>query len=338
MLAKYRFPEEFSFGIGSRLFVLFFLYYASRGSDILAVAIIAALSLLTIGLIIKKFRVSYSLSSIILILVLVLNLFVSLLAPDATRAYISSQCFWLILVIYGMTLEKFFFRTKSNISQNIVLVVGIFLLIIYIAGIFNPQYFWLFEALFLPEGGEVSRYSNGAVRLYSVAAVCFLIIPVTGYSKLFSFVINALPLSPVNILAWFVVHGKILLFFLLFFTSISLFLYTEDDIFSQLSAFIYDKGLSIESRLDKMSAIKLIGAEITFDDNFSETFWVALAQSNGLLLSFVFFVLFFYKLYMLSKNIYFIFAAIVLTFVNPFPLALIYLLAGSWNMNALKNE
>ena len=107
---------------------------------------------------------------------------------------------------------------------------------------------------------------------------------------------------------------------------------------TQFFSFIDDKSLSVISRSDKISALNLIGSSATFNDDFSETFWVALAQSNGILPAFAFFLFFFYKIYFLSRNLYFIFASFILTSVNPFPLALIYLLAESWNKQGVSDE
>lgn len=333
--------RDTSFGIGSRLFCLLFLYYASRGEDLIFFIIMAAFFFLLVGLVIKRFKIVYSLSSIILVFTLTINLLLSLLAPDATRAYISTQCFWLIIAVIGITLEKYFFNKKSEIAKMIVWVTGLLLLTVYIAAIFNPQLYWIFESFFLTEDGAVSKYSNGAVRFYTIAAVCFLIIPVHGYSKLPSFLINALPLSPVNILAWFAVNVKVIhIAISLFLLGIFLFFNSEytSNLIIQFFSLVDDKFLSLISRSDKISVIHVIGSSSTFDDNFSETFWIALAQSNGILPAFILFLLFFYKIFMLSKNMYFIFASVILSCVNPFPLALIYLLADSWNTKVIKNE
>jgi len=322
-----------SFGVGSRLFALIFLYYASRGSDIIFYITLSVFFILLLGLLIKNLKISYSLSSIFFILILFINFFLSLLAPDATKAYINNQCLWMIVAVIGINIEKHFFINKSNIAASSVWLIGFFLLTIYVATILNPQYAWLFESFFLTDGGEISRYTNGSIRFYTVAAVCFLIIPANGYKKFFSFLINALPLSPVNFIAWFIVHIKYiyLLIFLIISFLIAIFNIEIIKTFSsQFSLFLDDKFLSLISRSEKISELNLVGSSILFDDNFSETFWIALAQSNGLLPALIFFLAFFYKILILSRNILFIFAAGVLTVVNPFPLALIYLLADSW--------
>lgn len=330
-----------SFGVGSRLFALIFLYYASRGSDTIFFITIFAFFLLITGMIIKNFRFKFSSYSILLILIVLINFLMSLLAPEASFAYISSQCIWLIIAIIGINLEKFFFQSESKLSKYLVWGIGLFLILIYIAAIINPTFLWLFENLFLPKDSEVSRYSSGAVRFYTVAAVCFLIIPVKGFKKFYSFVINALPLSPINILSWFFLHVTIRkLIITSFFLILFILLYLQFQSISfldELTMFISDKSLSVNSRLEKFSDLDLIGSSVSFNDDFSETFWIALAQSNGIILSLLFFIIFFYNIVRLSNNVLFIAGALILTAVNPFPLALIYLLADSWNNN-IDNE
>ena len=231
--------------------------------------------ILLLGLLIKNLKISYSLSSIFFILILFINFFLSLLAPDATKAYINSQCLWLIIATIGINIEKHFFINKSNIAASSVWLIGFLLLSIYIATILNPQYVWLFEGFFLTDGGEISRYTNGSYRFYTVAAVCFLIIPVNGYRKFFSFFINALPLSPINFIAWLIVHIKYiyLLIFLIISFLVAIFNIEIIKTFSsQFSLFLDDKFMSLISRAEKISELNLVGSSILFDDNFSKLF------------------------------------------------------------------
>ena len=331
-----------SFGIGSRLFALIFIYYASRGSEIFLLITISVIFILLLGLAIKNFKVNFSLPSIILILILFFNLVISLLAPSASMAYISSQCILLILAIIGLNLEKYFFTKESVISRYIVWVIGITLLIVYIATFFNPSYVWIFETFFLPQDEVASAYSSGAVRFYTVAAVCFLIIPANGYSKVLSFFINALPLSPVNIISWFLIHIRLsYLLFFSFFIALFFIVYSSNNsifFYNDFLLFIEDKLLSLASRYEKLSELNLIGSSIHFNDDFSETFWIALSQTNGLVPASAFFIFFFYNIIKMSHNLLFIIGAFILTIVNPFPLALIYLLADSWNNKKYINE
>ena len=102
--------------------------------------------------------------------------------------------------------------------------------------------------------------------------------------------------------------------------------------------FFNDKLLSLENRQEKLSNANLIGTNSNFNDNFSETFWIALAQSNGILISAISFIIFFSLIIKLSNNFFFVALSLLLTVVNPFPLAIIYLLAESWKKENYRNE
>ncbi len=336
--------KENIFGTSSRIFGFLFVYYAFAGNIIPQTAILLFFAFLLFGLLIKNLKINFTILEIIFFLVLLINIFLAVLAPEKTSKYILSQIFFLLLAGIGIKIEKNLFFKKSQISQLTVWILGLFLLLIYVSTFFSNQFIWIFESLFMSEEAIISSYSSGALRFYSVAAVCFLIIPVKGYKKFFSFLINLIPLSPINAVAWFFMHLKIKKILILLFAFVSFFILAIlifDNFLSNLLLifdFFNDKLLSLENRQEKLSNANLIGTNSNFNDNFSETFWIALAQSNGILISAISFLIFFSLIIKLSNNFFFVALSLLLTVVNPFPLAIIYLLAESWKKENYRNE
>lgn len=324
-------------GLGSRLFALLFLYYAFAGNNIAQYAILFFFLYLFIGLIVKNFKLSFSALEVSFLLILIINMLFAFLAPPKTSLYLLSTCGTLLVAAFGIKLEKNIFNKNSDVATFIVWGTGIFILFIYISTFFTNEFVWIFEFLFLSENSFISSYQSGALRFYTIAAVCFLIIPANRLRKGFSFFINLLPLSPVNALAWFYLHLRfrtlvafslflIILFFILFY-----FLEGMSDYLRTTLLFIEDKVLSLESRREKLSFVNFIGSSNNFNDDFSETFWIALAQGVGFFPAMLTFFTFFALIIRMSKNFFFIVVSLMLTVVNPFPLALIYLLAEAWN-------
>tara|TARA_B100000886_G_scaffold332201_1_gene284637 strand:+ start:15818 stop:16846 length:1029 start_codon:yes stop_codon:yes gene_type:complete len=332
------------FGTSSRIFGFLFVYYAFAGNIIPQTAVLLFFMFLFFGSIIKNLKISFTVLEIIFFLVLLINIFLAIMAPEKTSKYILSQMIFLLIAGIGIKIEKNLFSKKSQISQLSVWTLGLFLLLIYVLTFFSNQFLWIFESLFMTNDAAISSYSGGALRFYSIAAVSFLIIPVNGYRKFFSFFINLIPLSPINAIAWFFIHFKIkkVLIFLSIFTSFFILaIFIFDNLMSNVLTifdFLNDKLLGLESRQDKLSNANLIGANSNFNDDFSETFWIALAQSNGVLISAISFFIFFSLIIKLSKNFFFVTLSLMLTIVNPFPLAIIYLLAESWKKENHRNE
>jgi hypothetical protein len=108
-------------------------------------------------------------------------------------------------------------------------------------------------------------------------------------------------------------------------------LYGFDQVFTPIRLFIDLKSVSIDGREEKISSLAMFGNPIGFDDNFSETFWIAISQTVGYLLGAIFMVLFTIYIYKTSKSWKFMFGATVLVSLNPFPIAFIVLLAPLWN-------
>lgn len=325
------------YGLGSRLFALFFIYYAFAGNIIAQYAILLFFIYLFIGLIVKNIKLSFSVLEIFFIFILVFNILLAFLAPPKTSLYLISSCSTALVAALGIKLEKTIFNEGSNLATFSVWATGILILLIYISTFFTDQFIWLFEFIFYQEDREISQYESGALRFYTVAAVCFLIIPANRYRKGFSFFINLLPLSPVNALAWFSLHLRLRTIFILSVAIISVFflsLYLYEGLMKNVLVildFIEEKGLSLDRRREKLSFVNFIGARSGFDDEFSETYWIALAQGVGFFPAMLTFFTFFALIIRMSKNFFFIMVSLMLTVVNPFPLALIYLLAEAWN-------
>ena len=329
------------FGLSSRLFALFFLYYAFAGNTIAQYAILLFFLYLFIGLVIKNIKLSFSFLEIFFIFILIFNILLSFLAPPKTSLYLVSTCSTLLIAALGIKLEKNIFSKGSDIATLTVWSTGIFILLLYISTFFTDQFISIYKFIFLTEDAGISSYESGALRFYTIAAVSFLIIPASRYRKGFSFFINLLPLSPVNALAWFSLHLKLrtallFSFFLMVILLFSFYLFEELRTYAVLIFdFVQGKALSLDSRADKLSYVNIFGSRNDFNDDFSETFWIALAQGVGFLPAILTFLSFFALIIKMSKNFFFIMVSLMLTIVNPFPLALIYLLAEAWNKENL---
>lgn len=248
----------------------------------------------------------------------------------ASRTYIASLALSLGLAVLYLEMEQSLFRSEIRWPTTLVWFIGGIYIVACVAALLNQEYVYLF--LFKKDGGAISHYLSGWPRFYTITAVCFLVFPAKGYFKLISFVLTALPASPVNIVAWLFLHiNKYYVSLLLILVvCISLFSIGVSGIIDFMGSLYALKEGSIDGRLQKLSGLSLWGSSHGYNDNFAEAFWFACAQIVGVIPSFLLFSLFFVYIFKLSRNWFFLGGCFLLTMVNPFPLALLVLLAPSW--------
>ena len=249
-----------------------------------------------------------------------------------SNKYISSSVGVLGLAVVLNELERKVFKIRKIWPARIIWVLGLFyILTCFFSFFLNNDYFYKY--FFVMEDEDISYYLNGWPRYYTVVALFFLLVPAKGYLKILSFILTALPASIPSVIVWVVIHFKTsyligsLIILILGVTS----LYGFDEIFTPIRLLFDLKSLSIDARLEKIGSVAIFGNPIGFDDNFSETFWFAISQTVGYLLAVIFSMLFIIYTYKSSKSWKFMFGALVLMSLNPFPLAFIVLLAPLWN-------
>lgn len=314
--------------------VIFWLFQASRGNDFLF-GILILYSALIFGLALKSkqiVRISYL--SAIFLTTCVLVVVAAQFSMPMSANYISSNVVILGLAIILNELERKVLKNGKIWPIKIVWILGLFYIVTCFFAFFldNDS---LYTYFFLKENGYISYYPNGYPRFYTVAALFFLLVPVRGYLRIVSFILTALPASIPSVIAWLAIHFKksYLIGTLIILVLGIISFYGFDQMFTPISLFIEIKSQSIDGRLDKISSAAIFGNPIGFDDDFSETFWIAISQTVGLFLGLIFSALFVIYIYQSSKSWKFMFGAMVLLSLNPFPPALIVLLAPLWNQS-----
>lgn len=312
--------------------VIFWLFQASRGNDFLA-GVIFCYTVLIFGLALKSqqmLRITYL--SVMLLMICGLVVVAAQFSLPNSANYISSNMAFLGLAVILNELERKVLKNEKTWPGRIIWLFGLFYILTCFSAFFlnNDSFYKYF---FVKEDQGVSFYESGWPRYYTVVALFFLLVPAKGYLKILSFILAALPASIPSVVAWITIHSKIsysigsLIILILGVTS----LFGFDQIFTPIWLFIEIKSSSIDGRADKISSIAMFGNPIGFDDNFSETFWIAISQTVGYLLAVIFSVLFIIYVYKTSKSWRFMFGAMVLVSLNPFPPAFIVLLAPLWN-------
>ena len=247
-----------------------------------------------------------------------------------SAAYIGATTLSLGLAVLYLEIEQSLFRSEIRWPGVLVWFIGVIYIVACVAALLNQENVYLF--LFAKSGEGISYYLSGWPRFYTITAVCFMVIPAKGYLKLMSFALTALPASPVNSFIWFFLHGNKYYFSLslALIGCISLLTIGVSGIIDFMGSLYALKEGSIDGRLQKLSGLSLWGSSHGYNDNFAEAFWFACAQIVGVIPSFLLFSLFFVYIFKLSRNWFFLGSCLVLTMVNPFPLALLVLLAPSW--------
>ena len=325
--------KDFESGISmAPSLVIFWLFQASRGNDIL-IGVILCYTMLIFGLSLKKgqmARISYL--SVIFLMICGLVVVAAQFSMPMSAHYISSSVGMLGLAVVLNELERKVLKNGKIWPTRIIWLLGLFYILTCFFSFFLNNDF-LFKYFFVMEDQGISYYLTGWPRYYTVVALFFLLVPAKGYFKIVSFILTALPASVPSVIAWVTIHFKTS--YLIWSLSILILgvisLYSFDQIFTPIRLFIEMKSLSIDGRADKISSIAMFGNPIGFDDNFSETFWIAISQTVGYLLAAIFSVLFFIYIYKTSKSWRFMFGAMVLVSLNPFPLVFVVLLAPLWN-------
>lgn len=326
-------PVLFDLGVwAAPSLVIFWLFQASRGNDIL-VGVILCYTVLIFGLALKSqqmVRITYL--SVMLLMTCGLVVVAAQFSMPNSAKYISSNVALLGLAVILNELERKVLNNGKIWPIRIIWLLGLFyILTCFFAFFLNNDFLYMY--FFVMEDQGISYYVSGWPRYYTVVALFFLLVPAKGYLKIVSFILTALPASIPSVIAWITIHSKISYLIgsltILILGVISLFGF--DQIFTPIRLFIEIKSLSIDGRIDKIASVALFGNPIGFDDNFSETFWIAISQTVGYLLAVIFSVLFIIYVYKTSKSWRFMFGAMVLVSLNPFPPAFIVLLAPLWN-------
>ena len=320
------------FNLGPSL-VMLWLFYASRGSDIL-LGVILCYTLLILIFAIKANEQMSSLSVTLLLMCGLVVVAAQLSMPMSNR-YVASNVAITSLAVILSELEGKVLKTRQFWCSKVIWSLGLFYILICSLSFFIESDF-LFIYFFGLEGQGVSHYLNGWPRYYNVAALFFLLLPARRYLKIISLILTALPASIPSVIVWLVMHFNVrsLIGFLTIFGLIYSICFGFEWIFTVMQLLIDSKSLSVAARLNKIDSIAIFGNPIGYDDDFSETFWIASSQTVGYLLGTSFFILFIFYIYRYSKNWSFVLVALFLSSVNPFPLSLIVLAAPLWNRSS----
>ena len=246
--------------------------------------------------------------------------------------YISSSIALLGLAIFLNEIERKVLKNGKIWPVRIIWLLGLFYILTCFSAFFlNNEFFYKY--FFVMEDQGISYFESGWPRYYTVVALFFLLVPANGYLKIVSFILIALPASIPSVIAWVIIHLKTSYFIgsLVILVLGVISFYGFDKIFTLIRLFFEIKSLSIDSRLDKITSVAIFGNSNEFDDNFSEIFWIAISQTIGYLLAVILCILFIIYIYKTSKSWKFMFGAMVLLSLNPFPPAFIVLLAPLWN-------
>lgn len=312
--------------------VIFWLFHASRGNDIL-VGVIFCYTILIFGLALtsqQMVRISYL--SVILLMTCGLVVVAAQFSMAGSANYISSSIALLGLAIFLNEIERKVLKNGKIWPVRIIWLLGLFYILTCFSAFFlNNEFFYKY--FFVMEDQGISYFESGWPRYYTVVALFFLLVPANGYLKIVSFILIALPASIPSVIAWVIIHLKTSYFIgsLVILVLGVISFYGFDKIFTLIRLFFEIKSLSIDSRLDKITSVAIFGNSNEFDDNFSEIFWIAISQTIGYLLAVILCILFIIYIYKTSKSWKFMFGAMVLLSLNPFPPAFIVLLAPLWN-------
>ena len=327
--------SESAFAVENRMrpsFVLFWLFQASRGSNFL-IGVILCYALLVVWLALKKKKkVRISQFSVVFLMMCVLVFFSAQFSMPISANYIASSVFFLAIAVMLNELEGEVVTRGAIWPRRVMWFLGLFYIVTCFFAFFLNNDF-LYSYFFLMEDGYISYYPNGYPRFYTVVALTFLLIPARNFLKIISFVVTSLPASIPTSIIWLLMHfrASYLISGLIISVLGVIAFFGLEELTKPIRLFFELKGLSVDGRIDKISFVALFGNPVGFDDDFSETIWVAIAQTVGLFLTAVFSVLFFCYTYKISKSWKFLLAALLLTSLNPFPLALIVLSAPLWN-------
>lgn len=312
--------------------VIFWLFQASRGNDFLA-GLIFCYTVLIFGLALKSqqmLRITYL--SVMLLMVCGLVVVAAQFSLPNSANYISSNITFLGLAVILNELERKVFKNEKTWPGRIIWLFGLFYILTCFAAFFlnNDSFYKYF---FVLEDQGLSFYESGWPRYYTVVALFFLLLPAKGYLKLVSLILTVLPASIPSVIAWVTIHLRMsyLIGALIVLIPGAISFFGFDQIFTPVRLFIELKSLSIDGRIDKITSVAFFGNPVGFDDDFSETFWIAISQTVGYLLAVTFSVLFIMYIYKASKSWRFMFGAMILVSLNPFPPAFIVLLAPLWN-------
>ena len=313
-------------------FVLFWLFQASRGSNFLIGVILCYALLVVLLALNKKKNVGISLFSVVFLMMCVLVFFAAQFSMPISANYIASSVFFLAIAVMLNELEGEVVTRGAIWPMRVMWFLGLFYIVTCFFAFFLNNEF-LYSYFFLTDDGYISYYPNGYPRFYTVVALTFLLIPARNFLKIISFVVTSLPASIPTSIVWLIIHfrASYLISGLIISALGVIAFFGLETLTKPIQLFLELKSLSVDGRLDKVSFVALFGNPVGFDDDFSETIWVAIAQTVGLILAVVFSVSFFCYTYRISKSWKFMLATLLLTSLNPFPLALIVLSAPLWN-------